>query len=199
MICAECLEFLDDYIDGVLDEKARLEIENHLDACKECADEYQASIKLFAAFKDDPVANLSENELSDFLPGVWEKIDSGKKPNQKWIFSWGPSLAAAAVLALLILKPVSNIKWDTNLDNSQTDSVNYYSDTTFNENDYLGIVRTVFSGQKADELDAMESELSSHNIGVLVSGTISDDITSMGEEDLKKLDDKLREISKNSG
>ena len=65
--CAEVVEIVTDYLEGVVDEATRAEIEAHLALCPGC-DEYLAQMRTtLDALGHVPVESLSETARNDLL------------------------------------------------------------------------------------------------------------------------------------
>ena len=92
----ECASFenrLDDYLDGLLDDAARRELETHAKGCSSCAATLEAQRDLLRATAELP----REIEPSrDLLPGIRRSaIRSGARPRAWWL-----GLAAALLILL---------------------------------------------------------------------------------------------------
>jgi predicted anti-sigma-YlaC factor YlaD len=201
MKCSQCAKLLDDYVRGKLTGETASEISEHIANCESCAKEYEVNQNLILFLKKEPESAIRENELADFLPGVWGKIETGKKRERSWIFRWAPIFATAAILAVLVFRSVSNVdnvKPRIGLDSAALQNLSNVGDTVVTENDYLGIARTIFADKPLAELNAIESELTGDD-GIFVEGTIIDDISIMDDASLTKLEEKLRIINENAG
>ena len=90
---------LGDYVDGTLDERARIEIETHLAACERCR----------GVVADFGVIRQAALSLEPELPPayVWTKLSAAFENEQRsafhgWTFSWQQSLAASLVTITLV-------------------------------------------------------------------------------------------------
>ena len=90
---------LGDYVDGTLDERARIEIEAHLAACERCR----------GVVADFGVIRQSALSLEPQLPPahVWTRLSAAFEAEQRssfhgWRFSWQQSLAASLVTVTLV-------------------------------------------------------------------------------------------------
>jgi len=90
---------LGDYVDGTLDERARIEIEAHLASCERCR----------GVVADFGVIRQAALSLEPQLPPahVWTKLSTAFEAEQgssfhSWSFSWQQSLAAALVTITLV-------------------------------------------------------------------------------------------------
>jgi hypothetical protein len=198
MKCKQCLDLLDEYARGQLAEELNGEMASHIAICDSCTIEYDAHQSLLALFESEPVPVIGQDELADFLPGVWSKMEKSKTKGRSWLYRGIPIFVTAAILAVLILRPTTNIKTPIGLDSVALQNLSNVGDTAITESDYLGIVSSVFDAKQAEELDAIESELTTRS-GFFVDGSVTDNISNLNSEDLQKLEAKLREISNNVG
>jgi anti-sigma factor RsiW len=76
--CAEVVEIVTDYLEGVVDEPTRAEIEAHLELCPGC-DEYLAQMRTtLDALGHIPLESLSESARSDLVDSFRNYPRSGR-------------------------------------------------------------------------------------------------------------------------
>ena len=111
MRCVQCRDLIDDYIRGFLDDNLNKKMANHIADCNDCAREFESLKSLISLLEREPEMAVSESKLSDFLPGVWQKIEGQKKISlRNLIFKLVPAMAIALILAFIITKPsVDNV------------------------------------------------------------------------------------------
>jgi predicted anti-sigma-YlaC factor YlaD len=104
MTCEEATERLDDYVDGTLTEAERHGVELHLAACAGCAEEERRLRALLARVAAMP-REMSPSR--DLWPGIAERIAAVRPraaaPVARRIWSWSPSLLAAAAAVVVAL------------------------------------------------------------------------------------------------
>jgi hypothetical protein len=104
MTCAEARDRLDDYVDGALAGAELHEMELHLAACAGCAAEERRLSALVAG------AAALPREIGpprDLWPGIAERIAAARPrplaPAVRRVWSWSPSVLAAAAAVLVAL------------------------------------------------------------------------------------------------
>jgi hypothetical protein len=191
MNCSKCHENLDDYIRGFLDDTRAAAIAGHLAECDKCRAEYTAHRRLLNVLAEEPEPIIADNELVDFLPGVWNKIESTQK---KWWQGWLIKLAPAAITALLISVLLLNpfVKIDQDTGGIMTDTDYYIEDT------YYSLINFLFAEQDVDALDLIEKELYADG-PMYFNGGYTSQLEEIGDEGLILFDEKLKQLMDNAG
>lgn len=116
MLCDDADRYLDDYINETLDDRARADLESHLDTCDKCA----------ALLRDLQLVQRQSTELEgwvaperDLWPGIQSRIaprqiDFGAERRRRRIPAFRFAFAAAALLAVVVgLSVLSGIRVPT--------------------------------------------------------------------------------------
>src|SRR5205823_3674481 len=100
MRCHEARKFLGPYLDSELDAKTSLEIEQHLEACPDCARVFAAEEKLDARI----FGTLREGQRTQ---GLWDNVEARIKPRR---FAW---MAVAIPAAACVVAVAGFVWWKT--------------------------------------------------------------------------------------
>ena len=194
MRCQEFNDYLDDYCRGSLGETQGREIDSHLTSCEQCTAAYLEHLQFLNLMAKEPEMVIDPAELADFLPGVWQKIDSRRKVSvRNWLFKLVPSLAAAALLAILVFQPGAKIS------NGYAD---FFSPTYFNpasiysDSTYYDLLGLMFSQENTEQLSIYDDELSNET-GLFGNSSIS--LDNLSDEGLEYIDNKLTELYNKAG
>ena len=79
MKCSEFLQELTSYLDGVLDEKTKSELENHLSWCHNCYVVCDTTKKTIEIYRDSKLYELPENLRTRLRTAIVAKCQSRKK------------------------------------------------------------------------------------------------------------------------
>ena len=197
MKCAQCLDILDDYFRGLLPEDIQISITKHLAACPDCQAEYGSLKALLELLEKEPSINVTSDELADFLPHVWAKIEKAK-PKRRWFGRLVPSMATAAILAMLVFRPaIISHRVQISADNpSQLSDSSGYG--LYTEDVYQNLLGSLFPAQDIVELEAIENELDLHP-GVLVNESFESELSDLSNEGLEVFEKLLNEMSSIAG
>ncbi len=208
MRCSECRDRLDDYARNKLSPDQAEKIAAHLTECATCTDEYESLKSLLTLLESEPEQQIDQAELADFLPDVWEKIESGKvSPWKGWLYKFATPIAAAILLALVVFKPA--IRTMTDYQASTGDTTNYiesdyypaadlsYSDDeVYSESNYYAILSLLFADKSTELIDTLESELDYETIMYSDYRYSLDDLN---DEALNYMNEKLNKLYNNEG
>lgn len=114
MRCSDCQENISAFLDQELKEGRQREIQTHLDACRECRNEFQRSKQEWIWWKS---MRAEMNPTRDLWPQIEREIrTTGKSvPSFSWVewiyklfspdfsFSWGRSFAAIGMFCSLLV------------------------------------------------------------------------------------------------
>jgi len=208
MRCSECHEWLDDYARNLLSPVQTEKIAVHLAECSTCADEYESLKSLLAVLDSEPRKPIDQAELANFLPEVWDKINSGKVSQWKgWLYKFAAPLAAAAILALVVFKPaiqpVSNLAVNVGETENYIEA-DYYSptalaytdDEVYTESNYSAMIKLLFADHTAETIDTLENELDYETAMFSDYGYSLDDLS---DETLELINEKLNKLYNNEG
>ena len=190
MRCSKCSDLLDDYIRGWLDISEVKEIDNHLSICSECAEEYKSHKDLLSILELEPELVIESNELTNFVPEIWQKIEKDKKiPLTEWLFRLIPTLAAALLLSLFILKPPSDIGfyWASYQDEEEV----------YSKSDYYTFLGSILSEKDIETLTFFENEMYFEN--QFYSDNYSSYFDLLSDEELELFENKLSEMFNDAG
>lgn len=190
MKCHEFGDNLDDFVRGLLDEETAGKMRAHLETCVSCAGECELHQKLLDVLRDEPALVVSPQELADFVPGVWEKIALRRPSPGKRVLRYLPALAVAALLALLILKPVAMNK------ETPTIVVGTADDSTVMAETYQELLSESFADDTPEILNMIETEL--YDEGSWPQN-FDEYLETLSQEGLEMLDKKLTELSASAG
>ena len=79
MKCAEFLQELTNYLDGVLDQKTKGELENHLSWCHNCYVVCDTTKKTIEIYRDSQLYELPEDLRSRLRSAIMTKCQQHKK------------------------------------------------------------------------------------------------------------------------
>ncbi len=206
MRCPDFRDHLDDYCRGKLDQDMVISMDSHIASCDSCAAEYNEHYSLISLLAKEPDPAIDPYELADFLPGVWEKIESKQRiPLTGWLKRFASAAVAVILFGLVIIRPpiyrpaytVAEYE-SSNLEYSLLSSDYIYptGDTVYTEDTYSDILSNFFSDDDSDALDVYDEQLNSGG-GLFSENSI--DISTMSEESLEILDEKLQELLSNAG
>lgn len=102
MKCDDIRRLLDGYVDGELDLVNHLQIEKHLENCRDCARGLESLSVLRTALTDDSFYFRAPRDLSERARLAVREAGSATV-NQRYWRSWFPTLATAAVLAAILI------------------------------------------------------------------------------------------------
>jgi hypothetical protein len=207
MKCTEFHDRLDDYIRGLLSPDMADQVSAHLDKCPACAEEYRSHKSLLTLLESEPEMRIDSNELADFLPGVWNKIENTRrKPSKGWLYKLVPALAAAALLAFIMLKPTIETpvqiadtgEQEITIDTDYYDELGYkYTDTDiYSESNYESLISLLFADYSSETLESIESELSYETSMFSDYGYSLDNLSN---ETIELMDEKLNELYNHAG
>jgi len=191
MKCTKCKDLLDDYIRGWLDQQLTGEITDHLAICDSCAADYESHKSLLSVLESEPVLVIEKEELVDFVPGVWQKIEKQKRiPVTGWLFKLVPSLMVAAMLSFFILKPP--------VYNTPGVVENLDEDEIYSETGYNALLSMIFSDEESEVLDLIENELYANGY-IFSDESYRQYFEGLDEEGYKLLENKLNELLDTAG
>ena len=79
MKCSEFLQELTSYLDGVLDEKTKAELENHLRFCRNCYVVCDTTKKTIEIYRDSQLYELPDDLRSRLRSAIMTKCQQYKK------------------------------------------------------------------------------------------------------------------------
>jgi hypothetical protein len=191
MRCSEFTEFLDDYCRGTLSTDQAKLMAAHVESCETCRADYKEHQELLTLLEKEPELEIDHNELADFLPEVWQKIEQGKPSTaRKWLYRLVPSLIMSTLLIFLIFRPsINQNNTDTNIESgiySYIDQDSVYTDTT-----YYSLLGDVFGDNDTQTLELIEDELYTTG-GLFADGNLG--LEFLSDESLDRVDEKLSEL-----
>jgi anti-sigma factor RsiW len=77
--CSEFLQELTSYLDGVLDEKTKAELENHLRFCRNCYVVCDTTKKTIEIYRDSQLYELPEDLRSRLRSAIMTKCQQQRK------------------------------------------------------------------------------------------------------------------------
>lgn len=100
MDCKQTLELRDDYLDGYLGERERLQIDRHLETCPRCRREFEQEREFRQTLRSMPVPPPT----ADFAERVFKEAKKGQEKSKFRVFTpyWGGAIAACLLLWLMI-------------------------------------------------------------------------------------------------
>jgi len=96
--CASFDDRLDDYVDGVLDDAARRELETHVAACPRCSETLESQRRLLRAAADLPREIAPPRNL---LPGIRRATQGAATRSAPWWLGLAASLLLAGGIAVV--------------------------------------------------------------------------------------------------
>jgi len=197
MKCAKCKELLDAYARSLLDSGDTEAVESHFKNCPECAAILDSLRDFLVVMDNEPEEIIPKDELADFLPEMWQKIESAK-PRKTRHWRLAPIIAGSIILAVLVLRPVTNIQLPKSENMTAQDTNDVYYDNMYTEDAFQGLVKAMFSSSDFDEIEAIENELVSHK-GMLTNDYIESDFDNLTDEGLQTFERKLEELRSKTG
>lgn len=204
MRCSEFRDYLDDFCRGLSKEEQTRLMQAHIESCELCAAEYRQHKSLLSLLGDEPEQVIEPAELTDFLPGVWEKIKARPGFSFKtWAVRLVPAAVITAFLAFMIFRPAIENGTNGVSDFSYTEdnllfSPGYFSyeqDSAYSDDEYYTLLDNVL----ADDMEALE--LIEQNLygetGIFANGSY--DLEYLSDESLELLDEKIDELLNNVG
>ena len=194
MRCQEFNDYLDDYCRGSLGETQGREMDSHLASCDKCTAAYLEHLQFLNLMAKEPEMVIDPAELADFLPDVWQKIDNRRTVSVRdWLFKLVPSLAAAAILAIVVFSPgIKNSNGNTDIFSpTYTDPTSAYTDST-----YYDLLGAMFGQENTESLSLYDDELSTQT-GLFGNSSIS--LDNLSDEGLEYIDNKLTELYNKAG
>ena len=91
MKCAEFLTELTNYLDGVLDEKTKVELENHLSWCHNCYVVCDTTKKTIEIYRDSQLYELPDDLRSRLRSAIMAKCQQQKKRGPRACKTVSPS------------------------------------------------------------------------------------------------------------
>ena len=79
MKCSEFLHELTSYLDGVLDEKTKVELENHLSWCHNCYVVCDTTKKTIEIYRDSQLYELPEDLRSRLALGDYDQVPAAEE------------------------------------------------------------------------------------------------------------------------
>jgi hypothetical protein len=105
MNCQKYREWIEDAALGELDDRRRVQLQEHLDACPDCRSAFAAAQTLFAAIDRGVAARVESRPPADFAARVRMSLAAGsERAQRRWWrpAPWIPALAGAALALFLI-------------------------------------------------------------------------------------------------
>ena len=191
MKCPAVRIMIDDFIRGKLSPADNAAVADHLKSCPDCAVELASHKALFEFLGSEPDPQISGDDLADFLPGVWQKIDSRRRFSiRKRLFKLVPAMAAAVLISVVFLRPLIDIS------NYQAATEN--NDSSSLQASYHELLDSFLGSQDSDYVDAIAAEVFSP------SYTLSGDdldyyLRQIDDEDVKIINEKLNKLIGKAG
>ena len=82
MKCTEFLKELTDYLDGKITESLRIELDEHLDWCKECHVVMNTTKKTIEIYRDNQIYELPEDLRSRLHQAIMTKCRKAQSPKK---------------------------------------------------------------------------------------------------------------------
>jgi len=191
MKCARIRLMIDDHIKNNLSPSDAAAVDHHIRSCPECAAELASHEALLSLLHTEPDSQLSREDLADFLPGVWQKIESRRRASiRQRVFKFVPAVAAALIFSMIFLRPSLNVT-DHQAGISDVDSSSLLA--SYNE-----LLVTFLGSEDSEYVEAVAAEV------FAPSYTLSGDdldyyLQQIGDEDLKLIDEKLDQLLGKAG
>lgn len=183
MRCTQCQDLMDDYIRGSLTDSLNKKMADHIADCNYCTKEFESLKSLTSLLKQEPEMTVSEYELADFLPGVWQKIEGERKISlRNLIFKLVPALAVAMILAFIIIKP--------SVDITVYQAESLIEEEIYTESGYFAFINLIFANEDPVVLDLIESELYQGSYS-LFRDNYDEYLENLSDEDLKHFEEEL--------
>ncbi|OQX91839.1 MAG: hypothetical protein B6D58_06085 [candidate division Zixibacteria bacterium 4484_95] len=186
MRCSRCRDLMDDYIRGFLDDNLNEEMAGHIAKCNDCVKEFESLKGLISFLKQEPKTAVSRGELDDFLPGVWQKIESERRFSlQGLVFKLVPALIVATVLAFIFIKPSIDVA------NYRVESI--VEKDIYTENSYYMLIDLIFADEDPELLNLIENELY-QGFYSFFGNDYDEYIENLSDEDLERFEEKLNKL-----
>jgi hypothetical protein len=198
MNCPKCKEYLDDYIRGFLPPEESNQVRLHLELCSACNGEYESITALFGFLDKEPPLGVTSGELVNFMPEIWSKIETAKKPRFSWVGRMIPIVSTVLILSVVVFRP--NLQSfriaEPNEDYEQVAAV--YDSNQYNQSTYKGLLQSLFADDNVQVLEIAESELAV-NTEILFTGSLINELDNFTDEGLEVINQKLSELRGTEG
>jgi hypothetical protein len=190
MSCSKYRDLFDDYARGWLEPSLIQEVDEHLTICDECSGEFESHSNLLSILELEPKLNIESDELRNFVPEVWSKIENRKMIAPKsWLFKFIPSMAMALFLMIFVIQPPSNITIYNYDYQSTTD--------TYSDSEYYSLIVNTLSEKDVEELSQYENEQLYKS--QYYNYNYSDYTDWLSDDELELFESKLNKIFKITG
>lgn len=198
MNCVQCRDYLDDYIRGFLTIEDSSQIKSHLEQCLACNEEYESLTALFGVLEKEPDLRVVPEELANFMPEIWSKLEATKKPRFSWVGRLIPIVSTVAVLAVMVFRPSLQSFKVADQQNGYQQVAAIYDSSQYNQSTYQGLLQSLFAGDSAQVLEMAEGELNAGS-GILLSGSFENELDNFTDEGLEVINQKLSEMRGTEG
>lgn len=182
---------LDDFIRGKLSPADSAAVADHIKSCPDCAAETASQKALLAVLRFEPELRISGDDLADFLPGVWQKIDSRRRFSiRNRLLKFVPAVAAAVLISVVFLRPLIDIS------NYQAATEN--NDSSSLQASYHELLDSFLGSQDSEYVDAIAAEVFSPSY-TLSSDDLDYYLRQIDDEDVKIIDEKLNKLIGKAG
>jgi hypothetical protein len=182
---------LDDYIRQDLSTAEAAAVADHIKSCPDCAAELASQKALMVILRNEPDLRVSGADLADFLPGVWQKIESRRRFSiRKRFLKFVPALVGAMIISVIFLRPLMNVS------NYQTAATS--DDSSSLQASYHELLDSFLGSRDSEYVDAIAAEVFSP------SYTLSGDdldyyLQQIDDEDVKIIEEKLDKFFNKAG
>ena len=105
--CQKIHSLISQYATGELVDSVREEVGEHLQQCNDCRQELDTELELLTSLGNLPLVPCPDQVTENILEVIQNEEDRQSSNSQNWV--WGISTLMAAVLALIILLPQSEL------------------------------------------------------------------------------------------
>lgn len=198
MNCPKCKEYLDDYIRGFLTPEDSDQVRLHIELCSACNEEYNSLKALLGVLEYEPALEVASGELANFMPEIWSKIETAKKPRFSLVSRMIPIVSTVVILSVVMFRPsLQSFRIaETNEDYEQVAAV--YDSTQYNQSTYRGLLQSLFADDNAQVLEIAESELAA-GTEILFTGSFINELDNFTDEGLEVINRKLSELRGTEG
>ena len=91
MKCAEFLQELTNYLDGVLDDRTKAELEDHLAWCHNCYVVCDTTKKTIEIYRDSQLYELPDDLRNRLRSAIVAKCEAHKKTGPREVADWSPN------------------------------------------------------------------------------------------------------------